>query len=339
MNPNPEAIYFSQFLSDMATAYIQAEQRFIALRAVPTIPTAVRSANYYTFSKFDMNRDEAKEWEDGKDPVPFQLRLSTDLYNAKVYALGFNITREMRDAALSQGKPGWQLDLRMLAMRSIVGKLLIRRERVVLGKLFQTGLWTGLVDQTGVAGVPAANQFRKFSDAVNGTPKTTLKGYLDALEAVTFFRPNTVVFEPTAWTAVVEHPQIRAQFQYTSADSVTPEMLARALEVENVYRAAAGYNSALPGDPNAAETGTMGFVAPAGSIWIGHMNRSASTMMEPSAMYNFGWTNMVPGSPAGVAIEELPRVPGNKNDPVQGYLALDSKATGTDLGVLLTAAV
>lgn len=339
MNPNPEAIYFSQFLTELAVAYIQKAERFIALRAVPTISSAVKSAEYYTFSKADMNRDEAKEWEDGQEAANFQVRLARDSYVAKVYALAFKITRGMRDAAKAQGSPGWQLDLRMLGMTSTVGKLLIRRERVVLGKLFQTGLWTGIVDQTGVPGAPGANQFRVWTDKTNATPKTNLRAYIDTLEEVTLQRPNTVVFEPKAWTAYTEHPEVKAQFQYVSAESITTEMVARSLEVEAVFRASAGYNSALPGDPNAAEVATMGFIAPAGRVWIGYMNRSAKTMMEPSAMYNFGWTNMVPGQPAGIAMEELPRDPHTGNDIVRGSLALDSKVTGLDCGALLTGAV
>jgi hypothetical protein len=174
---------------------------------------------------------------------------------------------------------------------------------------------------------------------VNATPKTVLRGFVDTMKASTGLRVNTIIFEPTAYTATVEHPQLRAQFQFTSSDSVTPEMLARALEVEKVYVAGAVYNSALPGDPNAAEAVSMGYVAPAGSIWLGYLNRKATTMMEPSAMYNFGWRNMVPGAPAGVAIEELPRDPKTMTDTVRGSLALDSKQTGADLGLLLTAAV
>lgn len=338
MNPSPEAVYHSELLTNLAIAYIQAATKFIGLRAVPVVPTARKSANYFVYSKADLNRDEAKPWEDGKAPVSFQFRQTKDTYTAEVFGLSFDITREMRDAAQQTGIADSLLGVRQTAMRALVNKLLIRQERVVLGKMFTASTWTGFADQTGVTGTPSTNEFKKFSDKTNAVPISFLKDRLDAVEEATLFRPDTIVFGAKAWTAFTTHPEVRDQFKYVDPRSVTVEMAAAALEVERVFRAAAGYNSALPVDPNSTDSATMGFINGA-DIWMGHNNPSNVGMMEASALKVFGWTDMVPGAPAGILIEELPREPKTKNDPIQGYTALDCKVTGADLGGLIKSAV
>ena len=46
--------------------------------------------------------------------------------------------------------------------------------------------------------------------------------------------PNTLVLGPNGANALCEHASIKEQFKYTSADSITLEMLARALQLKRV---------------------------------------------------------------------------------------------------------
>lgn len=88
------------------------------------------------------------------------------------------------------------------------------------------------------------------------TPKADIKNAKEAIRRVTGRYPNTLVLGPNGANALTEHASIKDQFKYTSADSITLDMLARALQVEKVIVGNAVY---LP--ETAADT------APATDIW------------------------------------------------------------------------
>lgn len=66
------------------------------------------------------------------------------------------------------------------------------------------------------------------------TPKSDIKEAKEAIRRMTGRYPNTLVLGPNAANALTEHQSIKDQFKYTSADSITLEMLARALQLKRV---------------------------------------------------------------------------------------------------------
>lgn len=59
--------------------------------------------------------------------------------------------------------------------------------------------------------------------------------YREAIRAKCGVYPNVVVFSPSDWNALAENSDVRERFKYTSADSLTTDMAARYLEVDQVY--------------------------------------------------------------------------------------------------------
>ncbi len=66
------------------------------------------------------------------------------------------------------------------------------------------------------------------------TPRTDIKAAKEVIRRMTGRYPNTLVLGPNGANALLEHQSIKDQFKYTSADSITLEMLARALQLKRV---------------------------------------------------------------------------------------------------------
>lgn len=326
MKPSPEDIFYSPLLTNLSIAYRQSQERFVATKFAPIVPADKQSAKFTVFSKADFLRDEAQVREDAKESAGIGFSISKDSYDAELYAVHFDITARMRAAQSGD------FDLREVGMKLVNDKLLLKMERIWAARMFATGKWTGLADQSGIVSAPGANQFIFWSDYTNGKPKATIKAAASAIHLSTGLRPNTLVIGQLVFDALQDHPDFSDRLKYTSSDSITPEILARMLNIERVLVAGAVHNTAAEG-----QAASMAFVHGKHAL-LAYVNPSPAKEM-PSAAYTFGWTGMVAGGPAGVVVSELPRDPKTKVDRIEGESAWDLKITGSDLGVFFNGAV
>jgi len=325
MKPAPEDLHYSEVLTNLSIAYRNNQAKFACLRFAPVVPTAKQSDRYTVFSKADFLRDEAQVWEDGKETAGVGFGISRDSYNAEAYGVHFDITPRMR-AARSY------VDLRRVGMMVVTDKLLLKQERVWTTRMFGTGIWSGQPDQTGVAASPGANQFFHWSDYTNGKPKKNIKDACTVIEEQTGLRPNTAVFQRKVWDAIIDHPDFTDRVKYTSRESITPEMVAQALELSQVLVLGGSVNTAAEG-----QAASMSFIHGKSAL-LAYVNPNPEPEM-PSAAYTFGWTDLVPGAPAGVIVAELPRDPKTRVDRIDGVSAWDMKVTGADLGAFFTSCI
>lgn len=321
----PEDVFYSPHLTNLSIAYIQDQLRFIATKFAPIVPTATQAAKYATFSKADFMRDEAQRREPGKESAGISFGESKDSYSCELYAVHYDITRDMRVArrSISEGED----QIRQLAMRLVTNKLLLKMEKAFATNLFATGKWT---DEKAGQAAADATHVAFWNDKTNGTPVDDILAAATRISLATGYRPNTLVLQRQVFDVVRRHPQVVDQFKYTSSASITSEMLANLLELERVLIAEAVVNNAVETVTN---TPTMAFVHGKHAL-LAYVNPDSAPQKEmPSAAYTFGWTDMVEGAPAaGIAISELPRDPKTQVDRIEGESAWDMKLTGADLG-------
>ncbi|NIT99876.1 MAG: hypothetical protein GWN01_02705, partial [Nitrosopumilaceae archaeon] len=75
-------------MTNIAVAFMQDQQNFVAGRFFPTIPVSKQSDQYYTYNRADWNRDEMKVRAPSTETEGGGYRLSTDSYRCEV--LGFH---------------------------------------------------------------------------------------------------------------------------------------------------------------------------------------------------------------------------------------------------------
>ena len=327
MKPAPEDVHFSPLLTNLSIAYRNDRSKYIATRFAPVVPVEKQSGKYTVFSKADFLRDEAQVREDGKETAGIGFGLSRDTYDCELYGIHFDITPRHRQSGAGD------FDLRQVGMQQITDKLLLKQERIWVSTMFKAGVWTGQADQAGVASSPSTNQVIHWSDATNGTPLADITSAMTAIAESTGLRPNTLALGRRVFDKLKLHPNFRDQIKYTSADSITPEILARMLELERVLVADVVHNSAADG-----QTASMAFTHGKHAL-LAYVNLEPSPKKEmPSAAYTMGWT-IVEGQPAGIAISELPRDPKTKVDRIEGESAWQPKVTGADCGAFFEGVV
>lgn len=119
--------------------------------------------------------------------------------------------------------------------------------------------------------------------AATGTPTADIDTARDAVRASIGVYPNVVLLSAVAFKAARDNPNVTARFQYTTAQSITAEMLANLWNVQKVI-----IGGAL----------TMTDAGVASDIWgnnavVAYTNLGSQNMEEPS----FGYTYTLEGNP------------------------------------------
>jgi len=128
----------------------------------------------------------------------------------------------LRDA---QNVPGIDLGTRALnaVMRVITLGLEIDRASLVTNPAnFSAG---STVTLTGTS---------KWSDGINSSPVTDVDLGRETIRSLTGTYPNTLTLGPRVFNALKNHSKIKDQFKYSSADSLTTDMLARYFTIDRV---------------------------------------------------------------------------------------------------------
>ncbi len=119
-------------------------------------------------------------------------------------------------------------------------------------------------------------------------------------------------------------------YKYTSAESITEEMIANAFELDKYVVAKASYASNVEGG-----TPVTSFIA-GGNALLCYSDGSPS-IMEPCAGAIFSWSGLAANT-AGIAIDQF-YDQNTKDDVIRGEFAFDMKLTGADLGYFFSAAI
>jgi hypothetical protein len=142
--PTVSQVHTATPLTNIAIAYMQSNDNFIADKVFPIVPVEFMSDLYYKWNKDDFFRDEAQKRADGQESAGSGMNLSTDSYKAAVWGLHKDIgdqTRRNADPAI---------DIEVSTTRALMGKMLISRDRQFASHYMKTGVWG--TDITGVSG-------------------------------------------------------------------------------------------------------------------------------------------------------------------------------------------
>jgi len=297
----------------MSVAYMNEMDSFVASRVFPTVNVQKQSDLYFTYTQADFYRDQAKVRADGTESAGSGYGLSTDTYSSQVYALHKDIGDQVR---ANSDAP---LDPDMDATRFLTHQMMIRQERDWASKFFTTSVWD--TDST-----PSTLWSASGSDPIGNieTGKNTIlsdTGYL----------ANTLVLSYNTYSVLKNHPDFVDRFKYTSADSIGPDLMARILEVDNVFVMKGVYNSA-------AEGGTASYAQIGDKDALLCYVAPSAGLMTASAGYNFVWTGVGGGLGTSTAVSRF-RMDHLRSDRLEIESAWDFKVVGSPLGYFFSNAV
>ncbi len=326
-NPTAGDIHVSVPLTNFAQKFLQDERSFIATRAFPNLPVAKQFDQYYTFNREDTYRDMAQARANGTESVGAGFRLSRDPYMAEVYAIHKDVTdrdRSNQDAAV-------QLD--NSASQFVMLQLLIRRERDFATTFMSTGVWD--TDTVGVESTPSGNQFIRWNEA-SSDPIRQIRDAKTAVHQNTGKRPNKMVCGREAYDALTDNDELISRISggaTTGAPAlVTRQLIAQALELDEIFVMDSVYNTSLEGAADAA------FEFVGGKDALLYYAPSSLNLIEPSAGAQFSWTGFMGATANGQRIRRF-RMEQLQADRIEGEMAFDHKVTSSELGYFFNGVV
>lgn len=310
-------------LTNISVAFMQTQDKYISTKVFPVVPVSKKSGLYYKYDRDAWLRDEAQKRADTTESAGSGYEVGTDRYDADVFAFHKDIGDQLR---ANTDNP---LDIERDATQYVASRLLLKQERQFVADYLKTGVWGN--DLTGVSGTPGAGQFKQFSDYANSDPIQVVDEAKDLITSTTGLDANVAVLGANVYKVLKNHPDIIDRIKYTTSDNVTQQLIARLLEIDNVYVMKSIFNSAKEG-----QNGQYGYNF-AKDIWIGHSAQTPG-LLTPSAGYTFSWDGVSDGNTENIGTVKF-RMQEKRADRVESQVAWDNKVVAPELGVYFANAV
>lgn len=320
--PTPSDVHVDAILTNISVAYIQNASAYVASQVFPVVTVDKQSDKYFKYTKGDWFRDEAARRAPATESVGSGYTLSTDRYEAEVWAFHKDVDDQTRANADNPLNPDRE------ATEFVTQRMLLRQEIQWTSDYFTTGVWA--TDLTGVAAAPGAGQFLQWNDP-GSDPVADIESAKETMLSTTGFLPNTLVLGYGVWRYLKQHPDIYDRIKYTSSDNISTAILARFFEVDRVLVTRAIKNTA-----NEGATAAFSFVQ--GKQALLCYSNPTPGLLTPSAGYTFLWRGVSDGFGTTVGITRF-RMPELRSDRIEAQMAWDNKVIATDMGIFFASAV
>ena len=314
--PNINSVHIDAILTNISVAYLQNQDNFIADKVFPVIPVDKKSDKFFTYTKNDWFRDEAQRRAGGTESAGGGYGLSTDSYNADVFAFHKDVddqTLYNADAPLNPLRE---------ATEFVTRRLMLRKEIQWNTDFFAGGIWAN--DYDGVSGAPSTNEVKQWSDYAASDPIDDIEDAKAGILSATGMEANTLVLGYDVFRALKNHPDIVDRIKYTSAQTITADMLAAMFDVPRVI-----ISKAVKATNNEGATAAYSFTS--GKKALLCYVAPTPGLLTPSAGYSFSWTGVSGGLGATVGTSQF-RMESLKADRIEAEMAFDNKVIASDLG-------
>lgn len=313
--PNSTMTHIDGPLTNISVAYLQSDNNFIAGKVFPSIPVSKQTDKYFTFDRTTFMRDSMRKRGNAEESVGSGYTLSNDNYSCDVWGLHKDIGDQDRantDSPLSQDRNAAQF----LAQQG-----LIRKEKQWQSDFFATGVW-------GTDNTTATD----WDDYASSDPLGDIETAKRAILVATGQDANTLVLGYDVFIKLKNHPDIVDRIKYTSARTVTAEVLAGLFEVERVL-----VPKAVVDDVAEGKTPAPALIHGKHALLM-HVAKSPG-LEVPSAGYTFSWSGLN-GSLGnmGVGVDKF-RMQHLKCDRIEIEMAFDMKVVGSQLGYFFSSIV
>jgi hypothetical protein len=239
-------------------------QTFVAESLFPRVPVLISGGRVIQFGKEAFQAYNTLR-APGSDTKRITFGYQGIPYALENHALDAVVPREwLRDVAI---QPGIDLATRAINLTARVLELELEVQAATLA--------------TNAANYDANHKLAlagatKWS-ASTGTPKTDIDNAREAIRSTTGMYPNVLQLSPVAFNALRNNPNIESRFQYTSAQSITAEMLATLLDIPQVT-----VGKAVKSDDSGTFTDVWG-----NNAILAYVPAVAASIEEPSYGYTY----------------------------------------------------
>lgn len=312
--PTQNQVHVDAILTNISVAYFQQNQNFIATRVFPVVPVSKQSDKFFTYTKNDWFRDEAQRRADATESAGGGYNLSTDSYQADVYAFHKDIgdqTRANADAPINVDRE---------AAEFVTSRLMLKMETQFVSNFFTTGIWGTDTTPTNL-----------WSDYTSSDPIGDIETGKRAILSVTGYEPNTLVLGYDVFVQLKNHPDLVDRIKYTTSNVLTEDVMASLFGVPRVMvaksvRATNNEGATQAYAFNYGKNALLTYAAPSAGL------------LQPSGGYIMSWTGVSGGLGQTVGVSRM-RMEQYKADRIEAEVSFDMKVIGADLGFFFNACV
>jgi hypothetical protein len=324
--PGRGDVHVDRPLSQIAIAFSQNPDAFVADRVFPILPVQSQTDSYFTIPRGAWFRDEMKKRAPGAMAAERTHDVSTDTYKCEVWAL----SEMLADQVVANYDSPLQAAREITEGLTLAG--MIRKELEFVTSYFTSSLWT--LDQTGVdSASPSTNQFGRW-DRADSTPIEDIRAGKRRVQSRTGYRPNKLVVGREVFDALLDHPDIVGRVdrgQTTGTAIVQRQNLAALFELDEVLVMDSVYNSAVEGAADSIDfiggkSALLVYAAPSPGLY------------RPSAGYTFSWAGLMGAGALGMRMKRI-RNEEREADKLEIQMAFDQKLVSPDLGQFFITAI
>lgn len=307
-------LHIDQPLTNFTLGY--RPRNLIAPDVYPLVQVPNQGGTYYVWNRAEWLRVPKTYRAPSTEANKIQMKVSSDTYFSKNYALGADLPYEdISNADMA-------IQLRESASNRISDGLAMDWETRLATTLTTTTNVGSSVDLT------AAGQYR-WDDHINGQPVEDFFKGKESIRQVTGYDPNVLILSGHAWARFARHPDvikyIRGAGDNVGGGSVTQQQVAAAFELEKVLIGKGIKNTA---DEEAIGTFTDIWSTSAILLYVAQ----APSLMQATHGYTFWW--QPEGFPGRFAVERR-RDDKIHAETVETHTFQDEKVTATELGYLI----
>jgi hypothetical protein len=309
--PTRSDVHVNRPLTNISIAYIQNSADFIADKVFPVVPVAKQADRYFVYDKDYWFRTQAEKRGPGSESAGSGFHVdNTPSYFADVYAHHMDVSDQVRTNADDP------LNMDRDATMFVTQNLILKREKIFMGRYMKTGVWTG----AGGDFTPAVKW-----DASGSNPMLDIDLLKASIKASTGFLPNTLVVSNDVFFALRNNAVVLDRIKYTQRGIITEELLAALFGVQKFLVASAVLNSAQEG-----VAGSYNYLT--NKSFLLTYSNAAPSILQPSAGYVFSWQGLFGAGAQGNRIKTF-RMEHLESDRIEGEMSFDMKLVGADLGV------
>ena len=312
--PTSNQVHVDAILTNISVAYMQMAENFIATKVFPVVPVSKQSDKFFKYTKNDWFRDEAQRRADATESAGGGYNLSTDSYQADVYAFHKDIgdqTRANADAPINVDRE---------AAEFVTGRMLLKMETEFVSNFFTTSVW-------GTDTTPS----NLWSDYTSSDPIGDIEAGKRTILSTTGYEPNTLVLGYDVFIQLKNHPDLVDRIKYTSSQVLSESLLASLFGVPRVMVA-----KSLKATNN--EGGSEAYAFNYGKNALLTYSAPSAGLLQPSGGYVMSWTGVSQGIGATIGVSRM-RLEQYKADRIEAEVAFDMKVIGADLGFFFNACV
>lgn len=263
--PLPSNVHQNQALENVSVSYKNGD--FIASDLCPTVPVTHESNSYYIYSRDQLYLPQTLRAA-GAEANQATFSVSTSTYRVQEHALKDVITDRARDNADKA------LNLEVDCVEHLTMLIQMRQELELADLVTPTGTWANVTSLT--------STFAWSANTTLSNPIQFLDSAASTIMQTSGLKPNVCAINDPTFRAAKEHVSIVDRIKYTSADSVSEDILAKLFNVDKVLVARGVRNT---GQEGLSDLTTNSWIW-TDVAWVGYVEKNPG-LKKPSALYNF----------------------------------------------------